>query len=265
MSRRAYLLVGLFALALVLLPLLFWYDTWFGRQLSDTKVEEYLNDTTKPRRMQQALARIGERVTRGDRAVTRWYPRIIALGSHESLELRNTAAWIMGQDPRHEPFRGALQKMLGDASPLVRRNAALALAAFQDASGRAELRAMLRPHEVKAPTSGVVKYRLKAGEYVNPGTLLGRVGETEVRVELPGEVRTLLAREGASVEASQPLAEIAADDGHAWEALRALYVVGGREDLEDIGRFARGGAGRQEKLVEQARLAAQHITSREKR
>jgi len=35
--QRAYLLITIFALLLVLFPFLFWYMTWFGRKLTDTE------------------------------------------------------------------------------------------------------------------------------------------------------------------------------------------------------------------------------------
>ncbi len=261
-SRRLYILVTLFAVALVALPFFFWYDTWFGRRLTDERIEEYLADREKPRRAQQALAQIGERLTRGDASVARWYPRVIALASHSSVEMRNTAAWIMGQDPRHEPFHRALAGLLTDPAPMVRRNAALALAAFQDPAGAAELRAMLRPHTIAAPSAGPVKYRLKPGDYMNPGTLVARVGAREVRAELPGEVRELSRRDGQEVAAGAPLVEVAADENHAWEALRALYVIGTRADAEDVGRFLRGGPAGSEKLRQQAQLTMRRIEAK---
>ena len=48
-GRKAYLLISLFALALVLFPFLFWYYTWFGRKLSDSEIDQYFADTSKPR------------------------------------------------------------------------------------------------------------------------------------------------------------------------------------------------------------------------
>jgi biotin carboxyl carrier protein len=261
-SRRLYILVAAFAVALVALPFLFWYDTWFGRRLSDDQIERYLGEADRPRRAQQALAQIGERMSRGDASVTRWYPRVVALSRHESVEMRSTAAWIMGQDPRHAPFHRALAAMLSDAAPMVRRNAALQLAAFRDPAGAAELRAMLRPHTIAAPSAGTLKYRLKPGDYVNPGTLVARVGAREVRAELPGEVREFAARDGAEVAAGTPLVEIAPDETHAWEALRALHEVGTRQDLEDVARYLRGGPTGSDKLRQQAQLTLRRIESR---
>ncbi len=261
-SRRAYLLITLFAFALVLLPFLFWYDTWFGRRLTDAQIEKYLRPDDKPRRAQQALVQIGERMSRGDPGARQWYPRIIALASHPAAEMRMTAAWIMGQDPRHAAFREPLHRLFADRSALVRRNASLALAAFGDPAGRVELRAMLRSHVLESPRDGTVKYRLKAGDYVNPGTLVARVGGAELRAELPGELRRRLQPDGARVAPGAPLAEFSPDDAHAWEALRALYLVGGRDDLEEVQRWARGGPKGSEKLRRQSEATARRIASR---
>ena len=85
---------------------------------------------------------------------------------------------------------------------------------------------MLHPYEVHAPVAGAVHYRLKLGDYVNPGTLLARVGETEVRSPAPGEVRNLEHKEGDAVAQGDILAELSVDKNHVWEALRGLYVVG---------------------------------------
>ena len=258
-SRRAYLLVTLFAAALVVLPFWFWYDTWFGRRLSDATIDEYLGRTDRPRRMQQALVQIGERLSEGDTSVRRWYPRVSEMTGHPNAELRQTAAWIMGQDRQHESFREPLGKLLRDPSPMVQRNAALALAGFRDTAGQEVLRAMLGPHSMKAPTRGKVRFRLKVGDYANPGTLLGRIDDGEVRAEVPGEVRELLAAEGAMVSAGQPLLKLSPDDQHAWEALRALFLIGDREDLDDVRRFLRSP---NEKLRKQAEATFRQIESR---
>jgi pyruvate/2-oxoglutarate dehydrogenase complex dihydrolipoamide acyltransferase (E2) component len=108
----------------------------------------------------------------------------------------------------------------------------------------------------------VVQYRLKLGEYVNPGTLVAHVGGIEVRSPLPGEVRDLSRRDGSTVRAGDPLVEISADKEHAWEALRALWTVGTKEDLDDIQRYTRAVPGMPEKVQEQALLTMQAIQSR---
>jgi hypothetical protein len=262
-GRRAYLLIGLFALGLVLFPFLFWYNTWFGRKLSDADLDAYFADRSKPRHIQHALVQLGERISHGQNAA-RWYPRVIAEAASPNLEIRQTAAWIMGQDHGYPALHQALLKLIHDPEPMVRRNAALSLAGFGDGAARGELVAMLRPYAVRAAVAGPVRYRLKLGDYVNPGTLLARVGESEVRSPAPGEVRTLERKEGDAVAPGDALAELSADKNHVWEALRALYVVGQAEDLEDVQRFTRPVPGMSESVVRQAALTAQAIQARGK-
>jgi hypothetical protein len=253
-----------FALLLVLFPFLFWYETWFGRRLTDAEITEYLDNAAgKPRKAQHALVQIGERLSRGDPRARQWYPKVIEVSASPSLELRQTAAWIMGQDHTYEPFHAALLKLLTDPSPMVRRNAALSLTNFGDAAGRGELVAMLRSYFIAAPAAGNVRYRLKAGEYVNPGTLVGRVGETEVRSPLPGEVIELSRQDGAAVAQGDILAELSPDQEHVWEALRGLLRVGQKQDLDDVRRYARGAAGMPDRVRQQAVLTMQEIESRQ--
>jgi biotin carboxyl carrier protein len=261
-GKRATIIATLFAVALVLLPFLFWYDTWFGRTLNDRKLEEYLLDAKKPRRQQQALVQIGERLARGDRSVTRWYPQVVELSRHSNDELRQTAAWIMGQDRNHESFHEALKPMLNDASPMVRRNAALALAGFRDDAARRILSEMLSPSIVNAPAAGKVAFRLTQGQYANPGTLLARIGETEVRAQVPGEVRERLVADGSDVTIDDRLIDLGPDQGHVWEALRALYLIGTAEDLEAVQRYARPVAGWDDRVRQQASLTIRQIESR---
>jgi hypothetical protein len=187
---------------------------------------------------------------------------VIAQAANPNLEIRQTAAWIMGQDRSYRPFHEALLGLIHDPEPMVRRNAALSLAAYGDGAARGELGAMLRPYTVRAPVAGAVRYRLKPGDYVNPGTLLARVGETEVRSPVPGEVRSLEHNEGGAVAPGGALAALSADPGHVWEALRALYVVGRTEDLEDVRRFTRPVAGMPERAARQAALTEQAIQAR---
>ena len=262
-SGRAYLLITGFALLLVLFPFLFWYQTWFGRKLSDAEITEYLNNAAaKPRKAQHALVQIGERLSAGDLRARQWYPKVVDVSSSPSVELRQTAAWIMGQDHTYEPFHAALFKLLADPAPMVQRNAALSLTNFGDAASRGELIAMLRPYSIPAPAAGHVRYRLKTGEYVNPGTLVGRVNDTEVRSPVPGEVLELSRRDGAAVVQGDSLAELSPDKEHVWEALRALLRVGQKQDLDDVRRYVRGVAGMPDRVRQQAVLTLHEIESR---
>ena len=73
---------------------------------------------------------------KNDPAVKKFYPRILELAKSPTGEVRKTVAWVMGQDNTSEEFHRALLSLLGDSEPLVRRNAALQLVRFGDASGR---------------------------------------------------------------------------------------------------------------------------------
>ena len=145
---------------------------------------------------------------------------------------------------------------------MVRRNAALSLSTFNDGAARPELRAMLRSQTIVSPAAGVVRYRLKTAEFVNPGTLVAHIGATEVRSALPGEVLQILKADGSTVAGGDPLLEISADKDHAWEALRALLALGTQDDLEDVQRYARGVAGMPERVRQQAALTLHEIQGR---
>ena len=260
-GRKAYLMVTGFALLLVLFPFLFWYYTWFGRKLSDADIDAYFADAAKPRHAQHALVQVGERMSHGQN-VSRWYGAVLRQADSPNRELRQTAAWIMGQDPHYEPFHQALLRLLHDPEPMVRRNAATALAAFGDAAARPELVAMLRPYTVTAPVAGTLRWRLKIGDFVNPGTLVAHIGETEVRAAAPGEVRSLEKPEGARVQAGDALVDLSPDKNHVWEALRALYLVGTAADLEAVDRYTRPMAGMPEIVARQAENTREAIQAR---
>src|ERR1700693_1581598 len=127
MSTRNRLLFFLTAWLIVLMPCLFWWSTWFGRQLSDRQIGEYLNDDKHPRHIQHVLVQMAERMGRHDASAARWYQEMGRLASHPVEEVRNTDAWVMGQDTSATGFHETLLKMLEDSSATVRGNAALSL------------------------------------------------------------------------------------------------------------------------------------------
>src|SRR4029077_8861413 len=98
----------------------FWWNTWFGRQLSDKQVSEYLRDEKHPRHIQHALVQLGEHMGRHDAGAQLLYPELVRLASYPVEEIRNTDAWVMGQDTSGAGFHDALLKMLNDSSPMVR-------------------------------------------------------------------------------------------------------------------------------------------------
>jgi biotin carboxyl carrier protein len=260
-GRKGYLLLAGFALLLVLLPFLFWYDTWFGRRLTDAQIDQYFADHAIPRHAQHALVQIGERLSR-HQDVSRWYPQILEQSRSPVLELRQTAAWIMGQERSYPPFHSALLNLLQDPEPMVRRNAALALAAYGDSAARPELVQMLRPFTITASAAGTLRYRLKPGDYVNPGTLVAHIGASEVRSAVPGEVRELARADGSRIERGDPIADLAPDKNHVWEALRGLYLVGQPADLEDVSRYLRPAPGMPESIARQALATEEAIRAR---
>jgi hypothetical protein len=91
---------------------------------------------------------------------------------------------------------------------------------------------------------------------------VAHIGDTEVRSAVPGEVRSLEHRDGDRVTAGAPLADLGADKNHVWEALRGLYLVGQRSDLDDVERYTRPMAGVSDNLVRQATITAQAIRAR---
>jgi len=238
MSTRNRLLFFLTAWLIVLMPFVFWWNTWFGRQLSDKQLSEYLRDDKKPRHIQHALVQIGERLTKHDTRVTRWYPEVIRLASYPVEEVRNTDAWVMGQDTTGAGFHETLLKMLNDPSPLVRGNAALSLVRFGDATGRPQILALLQPAEVKALQSGKVIDTSTVGTAIHQGGVVAKLeqnGQTiEIRSPIAGRLRNLFVKTGQPVTAADEIATLDPSTEQVWEALRALYLVGRLDDLPAI-------------------------------
>src|SRR4030095_1806197 len=221
----------------IIVPFLAWYFTWFGRSLSDADIASYLAEEKNPRHIQHALLQLEQRMEHRDPTVKKFYPQIIALTKSPTAEVRKTAAWVMGQDNTSEEFHRALLGVLKDTDPVVRRNAALQLVRFGDASGRPELRAMLQSFEVKAPYAGTIVSQLPQGSTIRSGALLARITDTSNTVHdsrspvdgrLSGPVFT---KEGDQVVANQTLVWIIPDRTTLLDALRALAYVGTKEDL----------------------------------
>ena len=228
---------------IVLMPFLFWWNTWFGRSLSDSKLTEYLQDEQHPRHIQHALVQVGERMARRDSAVQQWYPRVASLATYPVEEVRNTDAWVMGQDTSVPAFHDALLKMLNDASPMVRGNAALSLVRFGDATGRPQIAALLQQQKVTAPQSGTVVDASKPGATIHQGGILLKLQSgdqtVEVRSPITGRLRQVFAQAGSSVQAGADVAVVDPGVEQVYEALRALYVVGQADDLQAVSAFER--------------------------
>jgi biotin carboxyl carrier protein len=264
--RRNSFIMAIVAAMTVLVPFLFWKQTWFGEPLTEEKLAEYLTDTSKPRQMQHALVQIAERIESGDRSVEKWYPQVAAMKASPAAELRVTLAWALGADNRSELFHQTLLELLHDPELLVRRNAALSLVRFDDDSGRGEILQMMEPSSVSALQAGVLRYRAAEGSPVEVGTVVARLeqGETttDIRSPFPGTLLRMDAAEGATVAAGQRIATLGPADDHLWEALRALLLIGRPEDLPSVERFA-DKPDLPENIREQAKLTAAAIRKRQ--
>jgi hypothetical protein len=266
MSTRNRLLFFLTAWLIVLMPFLFWWSTWFGRQLSDKQIGEYLNDSKHPRHIQHALVQLGERMSRHDVIAATWYPELTRLATYPVEEVRNTDAWVMGQDTSAVGFHGALLKMLQDSSPMVRGNAALSLVRFGDTSGRRQIVALLEPAKITAPAAGRIIDADKAGTSIHQGGLVAKLKSsqdtTELRSPISGRIRSLSAATGTSVAAGTEVAAVDPGAEQVWEALRALYLVGQLDDLSAIRAYERDLPEIPDRLREQAVLTEKAIQQR---
>jgi hypothetical protein len=264
-QRVIFLVVGWL---IVMMPFLFWWNTWFGRNLNDQQLEAYLHDQNKPRHVQHALVQIGERMARHDGTVTRWYPQLITLSTHAVDEIRNTDAWVMGQDASSAGFHEALLKMLNDPSLLVRGNAALSLVRFGDASGRPQIVALLQPANVTAAQAGTVTDTSTAGTAIHQNGVVAKLntsGSTlEVRSPIGGRLREIKVQSGRSVAAGEVVAVVDPDSEQVWEALRALYLIGQAEDLPAIRPYERELPDISDRVRQQATATDKQISERVK-
>ena len=239
MSRTQKILFFATGWLIVLMPFLFWWNTWFGRHLSDRQLTEYLHDDKKPRHIQQALVQVSERISHHEAAVSQWYPDLLRLAGDPVEEVRNTDAWVMGQDTSGAGFHDALLKMLDDSSPMVRGNAALSLVRFGDATGRPQIVALLQPARIAAPQSGRIADSDRSGTAVHQGGLLAQLAAAgssqvvEIRSPIPGRIRSV-AQTGANVDAGAEIAVVDPATEQVWEALRALYLVGQADDIPAV-------------------------------
>ena len=273
MSTRNRLLFFATGWLIVLMPFLFWWNTWFGRQLSDKQLAEYIQDDKKPRHIQHALVQIGERVTRHDASATRWYPDVVRLASYPVEEVRNTDAWVMGQDVSSKDaasagFHEALLKMLNDPSVMVRGNAALSLVRFGDATGRSHIVALLQPAKVTAPEAGKITDASILGTPIHQGGIIAKIDAggriVEVRSPISGRLRELSVQTGQTVAAGDQIASLDPGTEQVWEALRALYLIGQPEDIPAIRPYEQELPEIPDHVRQQAVATEQAITQRAK-
>lgn len=261
-SGPILILAGLFVAATCLA----WYFSWFGRELSDADISKYLSDEKNPRHVQHALLQIQHRMERGDGSAKHWYPQLVTLSGNAETEFRLTVAWLMGFDNSSPEFHNALLKLLRDEEPIVRRNAALALVRFNDSSGREELVAVLKPYVLKARVDGVLASSMHEGTEISRRTPLARIQQSdgklaELRSPLPGKVEKVFKANGSQVGRDEDLVSVNSDEQSVWEALRALAIIGTKDDLALVQGYAESGEA-SARIKEQASLTAKAILSR---
>lgn len=271
MAKKWLIAILVLTFAFVLMPFLLWYMTTFSRPLSDADIAEYFADSAHPRRAQHALSQIADRIMSPNAAVhdsaKTWYPEVVKYSTQGSDELRVTAAWVMGQDNQSAEFHAALLKQLSDANPMVERNAALSLVRFADPAGHDIIAGMLAPYAMAAPRSGTLVTRLKPGDVINPGTMVGHINagaeKTEVRSEVPGTILEWTSPDNSQVESGQQMLLVDPSPEMVWESLRALFLIGKKEDLPAVNRYARGPDGMPPQVQQQAALTAKEIETRD--
>jgi hypothetical protein len=276
MSRNQKLLFFLTAWLICLMPFLFWWNTWFGRKLTDQQLTEYLHDSKKPRHIQQALVQVGERIGRHDASAQQWYPDLVRLSTNPIEEVRNTDAWVMGQDTSGAGFHRALLAMLNDSSEMVRGNAALSLVRFGDATGRPQILALLQPAQITTPQAGRIVDSDRPGTAIHQGGLIAKMiakitsaqpsnrdkaATLEIRSPIPGRIRSVLGT-GATVAAGSEVAVVDPANDQVWEALRALYLIGQPDDLAAIRPYERDLPDISNDVRRQAQETEQAIRSR---
>ena len=270
MARKWLVTILVVTFAFILMPFLLWYMTTFSRPLADEDLATYFADSQHPRHAQHALSQIADRIMSPNAQIRAsaksWYPEVVKFSQQGSDELRVTAAWVMGQDNQSPEFHAALLKQLADSNPMVTRNAALSLVRFGDSAGHDVIAAMLSPYIMAAPRSGALAIRLKAGDFINPGTLVAHIlvaGEkTEVRSAVPGTLLQWIVRDGSQVQASKPMLLVDPSPEMVWESLRALYLIGKKEDLPAVITYTRGIEGMPAQVQQQAILTGKAISSR---
>ena len=267
-QRSTWPLIILAAL-FIIVPFLTWYTTWFGRDLSDEEIAKYLADEKNPRHIQHALSQIEARIEKRDPNVKKFYPQIVNAAKSPTGEIRKTAAWVMGQDNSSPEFHKALVGLLDDAEPLVRRNAAVQLVRFGDASGRPELRAMLQPYDVKSPLAGTIVSLLAAASKVKAGGLLARIRDLsgnvqEFRSPLDGTIGRTVVKEGEQLAAGRTVLWLTPDRDTINDALRALQYVGTKDDLPLLESFSQGTATNDAEIKQQLVVTAKAIEARGK-
>jgi hypothetical protein len=242
-TKGALILIA-FAAACVLVPGLFWWGTTFTRSLDDAELVESLRDDASSRQVQHAVEELSRRFVEGRPGMDRWAEDLVRVSRRPEEAVRISAAWCMQFDPERDVFVARLREMVGDPSPMVRRNAATSLARSGDPAALPVVRAMLAPFEVKAPAAGTIAGLPAIDQPVEQGSPIGTLASpgaeetVRVRAPVPGAVSEVLVDDGTQVAAGTPLLRLRPAAAHVSNALAALALVGEDADRATLRSLA---------------------------
>ena len=258
------LLTMMVAVACVVLPVMFWHGTWFGRHLSDEQLATYLAATDQPRKLQHALTELTRRIDArdadgtdaGDAGLDRFYPAVAALAAHPRWPVRSTTAWVMGRDHRGAGFHDALLTLLHDPVLVVRHNAALALTNFEDDAGHDVILSMLESTPATTPAGGVLTGLLPVDAAIRVDLRIGQIdtdghGVVDLPAPITGRIGHCFFSNGDRVAVGDVVYAIEPGELQIIQALRALGRLGRASDVGIIERV-RDRASSTAAVVEQA-------------
>jgi hypothetical protein len=125
---------------------------------------------------------------------------------------------------------------------------------------------MLKPYVLKAPADGTVQSSMHEGTIVGRRTPLARIEQSdgkivELRSPLPGRVNQIFKQNGSPITHDEDLLSLNSDEQSIWEALRALALIGTKEDLPIVQGYAES-KDASARVKEQASLTAKAINHR---
>ncbi len=240
-----------------------WGSCWYGAPMSDGAIAKALTGEKGEQEIQRALSNVVNRIEESTDGGESFFPAVLALEHHETVQIRATAAWTMGAANEHAPFTDALQRMIQDTSEVVRQNAALALTRHNQTIGRTIILGMLLPSVTRAPHAGEVVQLVRKDEILRAGMRVARVVgenglETDITSPINGTVKRTDVGLDDTVAAGASMVVIQPVDAQYFQALRALMKVGEVSDLAAINQFT-DRAGR---LSEEVQLQAKALKQR---
>lgn len=253
----------------IALTWLVWHQTWFGAELDDDALIAAMAPESSARDVQHGIEQITRRLNRP--GADRWAALLVEASRRSEEPVRGAAAWAMQEDAGRPEFVARLREMVAeDPSPLVRRNAAGALALARDPAARPVLRSMLEPFPVTTPVAGTVSALVPEGTHVRERAPVARVrtddGKTsDVLAPVPGPVQRRAVEDGARLAAGDLLLVLGPDASHAGNAVLGLALAGTAEDVALLDAAASAQSAFPENVKRAARRAADEIRKRKGR